>query len=141
MKGLTGLQSEILRRFFAHRTDFFLTGGAALVGFYLNHRETHDLDLFTEGTPLDDGERTLREITADLDLEIEAVQRDPAFHRFLVKRRLGSESLVVDLVRDDAPQLAEKRIIGGIRIDSAEEILANKLCACSRASRFAISSM
>ncbi len=128
MKGLTELQSEILRRFFARREDFFLTGGAALVGFYLGHRETHDLDLFTEGTPLDEGERTLREIASELELEIESVRRHPAFHRFLVRRRQDAESLVVDLVRDDVPQLAPKRIVGGIRIDSAEEIMANKLC-------------
>jgi predicted nucleotidyltransferase component of viral defense system len=96
MQGLTELQSEILRRFFARREDFFLTGGATLVGFYLGHRETHDLDLFTEGTPLVDGERTLREIASELELDVESVRRDPAFHRFLV--------------------------------DSAEEILANKMC-------------
>lgn len=74
------------------------------------------------------GERTLREIASELELEIESVRRDPAFHRFLVRRRQEFESLVVDLVRDDVPQLAAKRIVRGIRIDSAEEILANKLC-------------
>lgn len=128
MKGLTELQSEILRRFFARREDFFLTGGAALVGFYLGHRETHDLDLFTEGTPLDEGERTLREIAFELALEVESVRRDPAFHRLLVRRRQDAESLIVDLVKDEIPQLAAKRIVRGIRIDSAEEILANKMC-------------
>ena len=126
MKGLTELQSEILRRFFARRTDFFLTGGAALVGFHLGHRDTHDLDLFTDGGPLDEGERTLREVAAELDLLVEPVRRDPAFQRFLLRGR--KESLVVDLVRDDVPQLAEKKIMRGVRVDSAEEILANKLC-------------
>src|SRR5688572_17546376 len=126
MKGLTELQSEILRRFFASRNDFFLTGGAALVGFYLGHRATHDLDLFTDGGPLVEGERTLRQIADELDLSIETVRRDPAFQRFLVRSR--DESLIVDLVRDDVPQLAAKRVVSGIRIDSAEEILANKLC-------------
>lgn len=129
MKRLTELQTEVLRRFFARRDEFFLTGGAALVGFYLEHRETHDLDLFTAGQPLDEGERTLREIASELDLVVEPVRRDPAFQRFLVRRRAGGESLVVDLVRDDVPQLAEKRMVGGVRIDSAEEILANKMCA------------
>lgn len=38
------------------------------------------------------------------------------------------KGLRVDLVRDDVPQLAEKRTVGGVRIDSAEEILANKIC-------------
>jgi Nucleotidyl transferase AbiEii toxin, Type IV TA system len=129
MAGLTELQSEILRRFFARHEDYFLTGGAALVGFYLAHRETHDLDLFTEGQPLEGGERTLREIASELDLVIEPVRRAPTFQRFLLRRPDSTDSLLVDLVRDDAPQIAEKRVVGGIRMDSAEEILVNKLCA------------
>jgi hypothetical protein len=59
MAALTALQAEILRRFFHHRSDFFVTGGAALVGFHLRHRTTNDLDLFTVGDVLDDAERTL----------------------------------------------------------------------------------
>lgn len=126
MKGLTDLQTELLQRFFARRDEFFLTGGAALVGFYLGHRETHDLDLFTAGQPLDEGERTLMEIASELGLVVEPVRRAPEFRRFLVR---GGEALVVDLVRDDAPQLSDKQVVGDVRIDSAEEILANKLCA------------
>ncbi|HEX6097902.1 MAG TPA: nucleotidyl transferase AbiEii/AbiGii toxin family protein [Thermoanaerobaculia bacterium] len=129
MKGLTPLQTEVLQRFFARRDEFFLTGGAALVGFYTGHRETHDLDLFTAGQPLDEGERTLREVASALDLSFESIRREPAFRRFLVRQREGGESLVIDLVRDDAPQLREKRIVGNVRVDSAEEILANKFCA------------
>jgi hypothetical protein len=46
----------------------------------------------------------------------------------LVKR--GDEAVVVDLVREYVFQLEpEKSVINGIRIDSPEEILANKLCA------------
>lgn len=85
MKRLTELQSEILRCFFARRTEFFLTGGAALAGFYLGHRDTHDLDLFPDGAPLDEGERTLREIAAELHATIETVRRDPAFQRYLIR--------------------------------------------------------
>ena len=129
MKGLTELQTEILRHFFARRREFFLTGGAALVGFYTGHRDTHDLDLFTAGEPLDEGERTLREIASELDLAIEPVRRAPAFRRFVMRRSQGGESLVIDLVRDDAPQLNDKRFVGDVRIDSAEEIFVNKICA------------
>jgi hypothetical protein len=52
MKGFTELQSEILRKFFASRNDFFSDGG-----------------------PLDEGERTLRQIASELDLSIETVRR------------------------------------------------------------------
>ena len=66
MAALTKLQSEVLRRFFERRRDFFLTGGGALVGFHLRHRITHDLDLFTVGDMIDDAERTLGEIVTEL---------------------------------------------------------------------------
>lgn len=50
------------------------------------------------------------------------------FRRFIVKR--DQESLVVDLAVDRAPQgIQEKLVFGAVRIDPAEEILANKLCA------------
>jgi hypothetical protein len=127
MPALTDLQDRILRLFFDRRNEFFLTGGAALVGFYLHHRETHDLDLFTEAEALDEGERTLREIGESLDLEVETLRRSPDFRRFLL--RGSSEGVVVDLVKDVSPQLLDKISIGRVVIDSAREILANKLCA------------
>ena len=127
MTSLTNLQNEILTRFFARQSEFFLTGGAALVGFHLHHRETHDLDLFTTSHALEDGEQTLRNVAADLELQFESVTRSPDFRRFLLKS--SDEGVVVDLVRDTAPQILEKLSVGGIVIDSADEILANKLCA------------
>lgn len=126
MAALTEFQSEVLRRFFDRRRDFFLTGGAALVGFHLRHRVTHDLDLFTVGDTIDDAERTLGEIATDLGAGIHTLRRAPAFRRFLIER--PSESVIVDLVRDDAPQVLEKITIDGVVLDPPEEILANKLC-------------
>jgi hypothetical protein len=127
MPGLTDLQQSILQLFFSRRREFFLTGGAALSGFHLGHRVTHDLDLFTAAQQLDDGERTVREIADELALRMETLRRAVDFRRFLLQSQ--SEGVVIDLVRDLAPQLRPKVEIGGILVDSAEEILANKLCA------------
>ena len=44
---LTELQELVLRAFFERERSFYLTGGAALAGYHLRHRETTDLDLFT----------------------------------------------------------------------------------------------
>ena len=126
MTALTPLQSEVLRLFFARRRDFFLTGGAALVGFHLRHRETHDLDLFTVSNTMDEAERTLEEVAADLNVHIQPLRRAPTFRRFLLQGE--TESVIVDLVRDEAPQIHEKLSIQGIVVDPPEEILANKLC-------------
>lgn len=43
---LSQLQVDLLSAFFERASGFFFTGGAALAQFYLQHRETEDLDLF-----------------------------------------------------------------------------------------------
>jgi predicted nucleotidyltransferase component of viral defense system len=127
-KKLTRLQVEVLDRFFEKEKRFFLTGGAALAGFYLGHRGTNDLDLFTTSAVLDEGTEVLTEIARTLDGSLESVRTSPDFRRFLL--RCGTEAVVVDLVHDRVPQaIADKREVGEIRLDVPEEILANKLCS------------
>src|SRR3954469_4698009 len=106
MAALTDLQEEILRRFFDRRHEFFLTGGAALVGFHLHHRVTHDLDFFTTDDAADEGERTVRDIAGSLSLGIETLRRSPDFRRFLLHG--PSEGVVIDLVKDGSPQVLAK---------------------------------
>jgi len=123
---LDRLQRDVLEAFFEQEERFFVTGGAALAGYYLGHRKTHDLDLFTVEDVLEDGIATLRKVAHDLGSSIESVRTAPEFQRFLVTR--GSESVVVDLVLERVPQLADKMRFGRVRVDPPEEILANKLC-------------
>ncbi len=47
---LSALQQELLVAFFDRTDLFFLTGGAALAGFDLKHRDTKDLDLSATAT-------------------------------------------------------------------------------------------
>ncbi len=127
MTGLDSFQREFLVGFFARQDHFFLTGGAALVGFHLKHRRTMDLDLFTTEDSLDEGQASLVDTAADLGATVEGLRTSTSFRRFLLRR--GDETLVVDLVRDLAPQIdLEKIEISGIRVDSPREIMANKLC-------------
>ena len=44
---LSALQWDFLSFFFQGAPPFFLTGGTALSAFYLQHRYSEDLDLFT----------------------------------------------------------------------------------------------
>lgn len=126
--GLDRLQRELLAAFFRTPTSFFLTGGAALSGYYLDHRETLDLDLFTAEDDIEAGERRLRESAREVGASIEEIQTSVDFRRRLVRR--GEEAVVVDLIRDRATQLwSEKAAIGGVRVDRPEEIRANKLAS------------
>lgn len=126
---LTPLQAETLRAFFQHERGFFLTGGAALVGFYLGHRHTDDLDLFTtDDEAFERGRRVLGVIASELGATLEVRQTTPRFVRCVLSR--GDDAVVVDLVRDQARQLhGDKPERDGVRIDPADEILANKLTA------------
>lgn len=124
---LDSFQREVLEAFFARTDAFFLTGGAALAGFYLGHRDTKDLDLFTDGERMEDGVAALQDSARSLGATLEAIQTSPDFRRFLLRREAGS--VVVDLVRDRSRQaFPDKPVVNGIRIDPVEEILANKLC-------------
>ncbi len=123
---LTQLQRDVLHAFFSKEKRFFLTGGAALAGFYLGHRATDDLDLFTEqqATALQDARRTLEEIGGRLGATVEPLTDTPGFKRLLLRRE--GEQFKIDLVCDPQ-QLLPKIVLDGITIDSAEEITANKL--------------
>jgi len=124
---LDRLQTDLLEAFFVREHSFFLSGGAALVGFYFGHRETRDLDLFTVENELENGFRLINEIAHEMAATVEAIQTSPDFRRLLVKR--GDEAVVVDLIREYVYQVTtEKPIINKIRVDPPEEIFANKLC-------------
>ena len=125
---LSALQQEFLRAFFQREDRFFLTGGAALSGFHLGHRETHDLDLFTLDDAMASGATVTAEIARQMGGALEPIETSPNFRRVLFRR--GEESIIIDFVREYVEQMvADKPIVNGIRVDPPEEILANKLCA------------
>jgi predicted nucleotidyltransferase component of viral defense system len=125
---LNSLQKDFLDLFFKREHSFFLTGGAALVGYYFGHRETHDLDLFTLRNEVEEGTRLVNQIARYMKATVEPLQTSPDFRRLLLKR--DDQAIVIDLVRDYVFQVHfEKPLVDGVRIDSAEEIFANKLCA------------
>jgi len=125
---LSALQADLLRGFFEREQRFFLTGGGALAGFYLGHRDTDDLDLFSPpGPDLGDAAHALQGAAAACGASTKALRTYPDFRRFMVSR--GEEQCIVDLVIDRAPSIEEqKTTFGEIRVDSLREIAANKLC-------------
>lgn len=126
---LTALQRDLLGAFFSRTQRFFLTGGGALAAFYLHHRDTKDLDLFAPAdVELTEGVSALLRAASAIGATAAAIQESVDFKRFSVAR--GAELTLVDLAIDRAPQLAsEKTSFGTVRVDSAGEIAANKLCA------------
>jgi hypothetical protein len=128
---LTPLQREFLDDFFgtAIGQRFFLTGGTALAEYYLQHRYSDDLDLFTvddEAFGLARGE--IYRLAATLSVSLASITSTPTFQRFELARA-GDEPVRLDLVRDVDFQFGQHQSFGPVIVDSEENIGANKVSA------------
>jgi hypothetical protein len=126
-KACTPLKRDFLRAWFSRERRFFLTGGSALGLFYLDHRRSYDLDLFTnEDVDGKEIQNLVNRVAAQIGAECAALRTAPDFYRFRLSR--GEQREIVDVVVDRAPQLdVEKASFDGIRVDTLREIIANKL--------------
>ncbi len=120
----------MLEEFFARDQNFSLTGGAALAGFFLGHRTTDDLDLFTaDQTSFDHAQEVLQNVAAELQATLTVRQHAPGFRRVvLTTAQLGS--IVVDFVHDrGVSAFPDKQRFGSIVVDPVAEFLINTLTA------------
>jgi len=124
-------QDEVLRIIHSLDTSFYLTGGTAASRGYLHHRYSDDLDFFVN----DDAnftlyaDRVLDGIQKNLDVQLEVLNRQARFVRVDVT---GDDDLVLKMeFVNDVPShigpITVHEVLG--KIDSAENILANKVTA------------
>jgi hypothetical protein len=128
---LTPLQQDFLARFFANPVGkwFWLTGGMAVAAFYLGHRTSEDLDLFTvDHSALDHARREMAGIAEALRCTLASALSTPTFQQFLLTLQ-ELPPLKLDLVQDVGPQFGERLVVDGIIVDSLENIAANKVTA------------
>jgi hypothetical protein len=124
---LTPLQQQVLEHLFADewfRRYFYLTGGTALSAFYLGHRYSDDLDLFTHQQDLVPVDALFRRRARDLKLRANQLQRSPGFLRYEI-----DEQLQVDLVADVPSRVGSPELIDAFMVDSLENIAVNKVTA------------
>lgn len=125
---LTQLQRDLVAAFFAREQRYVLTGGAALAGFYLGHRETRDLGFFThQETDLEGAVSALRAAVESVGATLAPRTTTRDFRRFLVQR--AQATCLIDLVIDRTSAIdPEPTCFGLVRVDTLREIAANKLC-------------
>ncbi|MBI4672961.1 MAG: nucleotidyl transferase AbiEii/AbiGii toxin family protein [Chloroflexi bacterium] len=124
------VQTEFLEQFFQNAVgqQFFLTGGTALAAFYLEHRYSEDLDLFTLDTDaLARIQPEVESIAIALGATAKTTVATPMFRQLFIVR--GDESLKIDLVRDIDVQFGQHSRFGSIIVDAFENIGANKVTA------------
>jgi predicted nucleotidyltransferase component of viral defense system len=126
------LQDRFLERFFAGPLGehFYLTGGTALARFYFHHRESLDLDLFTNNFGQDFAQvnQVVLGILHALDLRITSQVVTDSFIQYIVADSART-SLKIDLVKDVPVHFSDLLTKNGVRLDSLENIGSNKVLA------------
>ncbi len=110
---------------------FYLTGGAALAAFHLHHRRSDDLDLFSdELEAVSRISRKLSQVCSDAGWTCTQIETAPGYRRFVVAD--GREKTVVDVIHEPVRQVVafeEKPLVGRLRVDALDDLIANKLAA------------
>ena len=126
------VQDDFLNAFFPSRygADFYLTGGTALSRFYFHHRESYDLDLFTQNQDLDFSSLIIeiQKIAASLHLDIINQVTTNTYHQFIFENE-NKDRLKVEFVKDIPVRFGDMQMFGTIRVDSLENIGSNKILA------------
>lgn len=123
-----GRNAELARR-------VYLTGGTALAAFYLNHRESEDLDFFseTEIEPLA-VETFLKGRKAELGFETFEFQK--SFNRsFYFLHFSDGEILKTEFAYYPFPRVAKGLSEGNLAVDSMRDIAVNKVFTVSQQTR------
>jgi hypothetical protein len=126
---LTPLQRRFLQAFFSGDVGsrFFLTGGTALAAFYLHHRLSGDVDLFTtDDDALSLARREMPAIAHSLGQQVQSGATTPHFQMFFLESP-DAPTLKIDLVRDMDIQFGVRQKIEGIILDAEENIAVNKI--------------
>jgi hypothetical protein len=124
------MQDRVLARLASIQTDFYLTGGTAASRAYLHHRFSDDLDFFVND---DDrfglwAQRVVQALVGAGDWRVVVVHQEARFVRLTVTD--ADIVLKIEMVNDvpaHVGNLKRDPVLG--LLDSAENILANKLTA------------
>jgi len=133
-KVLTPLQESVLVALFENGLGdrgYYLTGGTALSEFYLQHRYSDDLDLFTRKSgPLREDLENFSELLPSLGLIVVSQSIVEEYARFLVSAEDQKDmGLKVEFAKDAGARMAPPEVHGHVLVDSFEDIAVNKICA------------
>ena len=127
---LKPIQEEILRIFalLSDSSAFYLTGGTALSAFYLHHRVSEDLDIFTGQEKLITSVgNKFKDKLLKANFQVEVVREFSSFLELVATKK---ETIRVQLALDSPFHLGKPKITElGILVDTFLDIAVNKLLA------------
>lgn len=114
--------------------SFYLSGGTALAEFYLHHRLSEDLDLFSEDEIDVEGLSALiKKISAKAGI-IE-ITFEQSFNRNLFFVRMAHSTVKTEFTYYPFPRIEERKREGNLAIDSLLDIAVNKVFTISQKPR------
>lgn len=107
-------------------SQFYLSGGTALAGYYIPYRFSEDLDFFSEQ------EISVDEIVVFIksnktNLNYQEIDINTSFNRNLIYLKFKVATLKTEFTYYPFTQIEKPKEIGGIKIDSIIDIAVNKV--------------
>lgn len=123
------LQDKVFKVLSGHYGSLYLTGGTALGRFYLNHRYSDDIDLFTHSDySFKDAVTKIRNVLASKFKTLtDKLLLYDEFIRIWIED--NDCQLKIEFVNDVPYRWGNTELINGIPIDTPGNILSNKLTA------------
>lgn len=129
---LTGYQIKILKIFFNSNIGqkFFLTGGTALSAFYLAHRLSKDLDLFSiEEFDSLELEKLVEQIASITNAEVKTKVKTKRYNEIYLENRKKGWIQRIDFVKEQPLIFGKRKRINDVIVDSLENISSGKILA------------
>lgn len=125
----TSLQESIFEKFSRNKflcKKFYFTGGTALAAFYLHHRESEDLDFFSEK---DFKNKRIDQFVNQIAKELKSELRFTQIEDTRIYELLKGNKLIIKVDFNHYPYKRLKRGLKfqNVRIDSLYDIAVNKL--------------
>lgn len=126
VKNLLQFQDKVLRALGGKAAPFYLAGGTALAKFYFQHRDSFDLDFFTQNYSakrIDDLMTALARTTGKRMKLIRESQKE-GFAKFCIYELffVSNQALKIDFVEDFIPLIGPLKRVDGINVLSLDDI-------------------
>ena len=135
MEPIFEYQNVVLQALRDRAAPFYLAGGTALAKFYFQHRDSYDLDFFSQdysAAKIQDLVRLIEKTTGKKMKLIQESSRE-GFARLSIYDLVleKNESLKIDFVQDVLPLLGPLKRIDGIDVLSLDDVYFRKIHAIS----------
>ena len=133
-------QDEVLKKLAGQMDDFYLAGGTALAKFYFQHRESYDLDFFTQNYSAERIEEITRILARGTGKKLKLKSSSERTAQKTARWRIydmvldQGALLKIDFVEDVLPLIRPFKNVDRINILSQEDIYLRKIYAVSGSS-------